>query len=228
MISQSCFLTVILITMSKRQSKKYPSGEYIAKVNGFFPVGKKGARIKFCVFNEKDENYENVATNTIYNLEKVKSWLAKSDGLTAYVILGKNVWNGTEYNTILNAKIDVTIKLPNWVKEKQEIWQKAHSEQAKAYFDRLGKTLVYQRKEAVRKYHRERWRAEDEYFCSFIEPKMTPEMTRENYGSYWELDHITPLSDLDLTDDAVFQTALFQYKNIQPLTITDNALKWSN
>ena len=49
----------------------------------------------------------------------------------------------------------------------------------------------------------------------YIEPQFTSEMNWDNYGSYWEIDHIHPLS----------KNGSFHYTNTQPLTINDNRTK---
>lgn len=48
-----------------------------------------------------------------------------------------------------------------------------------------------------------------------LESQFTPEMTWENWGSYWEIDHIVPLS----------KGGTFHFSNTQPLTITENRKK---
>ena len=52
-------------------------------------------------------------------------------------------------------------------------------------------------------------------YKAYLEPMFTPEMNWENYGSYWEIDHIYPLA----------KGGSFYYTNTQPLTITDNRIK---
>jgi 5-methylcytosine-specific restriction endonuclease McrA len=49
----------------------------------------------------------------------------------------------------------------------------------------------------------------------YLEQQFTPEMIWENYGTYWEIDHIVPLS----------KGGSFHYTNTQPLTITENRKK---
>ena len=60
----------------------------------------------------------------------------------------------------------------------------------------------------------------------YLEPLMTPEMTRENYGSYWELDHIVPQSKLlyDSYEHPNFKKC-WSLENLQPLTVSDNKSK---
>ena len=52
----------------------------------------------------------------------------------------------------------------------------------------------------------------------YLEPMFQPEMNWDNYGSYWEIDHIYPLA----------KGGSFHYTNTQPLTITDNRVKSDN
>lgn len=58
----------------------------------------------------------------------------------------------------------------------------------------------------------------------YLESKFTPEMSWENYGSYWHIDHIIPLSYFDMTklED---QKQCCNYKNLQPLTAIENMKK---
>jgi hypothetical protein len=49
----------------------------------------------------------------------------------------------------------------------------------------------------------------------YLEPMFSPEMNWDNYGSYWEIDHIYPLS----------KGGSFNYTNTQPLSITENRIK---
>ena len=52
-------------------------------------------------------------------------------------------------------------------------------------------------------------------YKTYLEPKFTPEMNWDNYGLYWEIDHIYPLA----------KGGSFHYTNTQPLTITENRVK---
>jgi 5-methylcytosine-specific restriction endonuclease McrA len=49
----------------------------------------------------------------------------------------------------------------------------------------------------------------------YLEQKFTDKMNWENYGDYWEIDHILPLS----------KGGSFHYTNTQPLTVTENRKK---
>jgi len=63
-----------------------------------------------------------------------------------------------------------------------------------------------------------------EFFKEYLEDKFYAGMTWDNYGKYWQIDHIIPLRKFDLTDRKQLLKAI-NYKNMQPLTITDHKKK---
>jgi hypothetical protein len=63
------------------------------------------------------------------------------------------------------------------------------------------------------------------FLQEYLEERFSEEMTWDNYGE-WEIDHIFPLSKLDLTNPQDFAKAC-HYSNLQPLWSEDN-LKKSN
>lgn len=63
-----------------------------------------------------------------------------------------------------------------------------------------------------------------EAFKLYLESLFSPEMTWENWGSYWHIDHIKPLSKFDLTDRNQLLEAC-HYTNLQPLYWRDNLIK---
>lgn len=54
-----------------------------------------------------------------------------------------------------------------------------------------------------------------------LEAQFTPEMSWQNYGSYWEVDHIKPLTAFNLLDPQEF-AACSHYSNLRPLTSVQN------
>lgn len=58
----------------------------------------------------------------------------------------------------------------------------------------------------------------------YIENQFSDNMTWDNWGIVWQLDHRRPLMDFDLTDIEQFQQAC-HYTNLQPLTIEDHKIK---
>jgi len=63
----------------------------------------------------------------------------------------------------------------------------------------------------------------DEY-KEYLKSKFTNKMSWDNYGSYWEIDHIIPMSLFDLSKPHN-QVQAFHYTNTQPLTVFDNRSK---
>ena len=59
-----------------------------------------------------------------------------------------------------------------------------------------------------------------EYICG----KLTGNMTQDNYGSVWHIDHIYPVNAADLNDPAQFK-AVCHYTNLQPMIGEENTLK---
>jgi hypothetical protein len=61
-------------------------------------------------------------------------------------------------------------------------------------------------------------------YVTYLESKFTPEMTWENQGTYWEIDHIKSIDKFDLTNpDELIEC--FHYLNTQPLHWKDNREK---
>lgn len=63
-----------------------------------------------------------------------------------------------------------------------------------------------------------------QFLQEYILNKLTGIMTKENYGSVWEIDHILPCSSFDLSKEENIYKC-FHYTNLQPLLISDNRSK---
>ncbi len=61
-------------------------------------------------------------------------------------------------------------------------------------------------------------------FRSHLEEQFKPGMSWENYGEYWQIDHISPLAAFDLTKPHI-QRLAFHYSNCRPLESLANNLK---
>lgn len=59
---------------------------------------------------------------------------------------------------------------------------------------------------------------------AYLESKFDSNMTWENHGIYWHIDHIIPCCSFDLTDPEQ-QRKCFHYTNLQPLEATANLRK---
>ena len=58
----------------------------------------------------------------------------------------------------------------------------------------------------------------------YLEAQFQPGMTWENYGGFWEVDHVIPLSWFDQTETD-WQYRAFHFSNLQPLTVSENRRK---
>lgn len=63
-----------------------------------------------------------------------------------------------------------------------------------------------------------------EFLKKWLESQFYANMSWENMGSYWHIDHFIPVSNFDLTDFEM-QKQCFRWINLQPLTKTDNLRK---
>lgn len=55
-----------------------------------------------------------------------------------------------------------------------------------------------------------------EFYKSYIELQFTDDMTWENWGQLWEIDHLRPCHTFDLHDPVAVKKC-FSYKNTRPL-----------
>jgi len=65
-----------------------------------------------------------------------------------------------------------------------------------------------------------------EQLMEHLQSKFTPEMSWDNYGTYWHIDHIRPKSwyEYKSTDDVSFKEC-WSLNNLQPLPATINITK---
>ncbi len=63
-----------------------------------------------------------------------------------------------------------------------------------------------------------------EFFREFLEHQFTPQMNWSNYGIYWSVDHVIPISGFNLHDSTHLRNA-FHYSNCRPLKVEENSEK---
>ncbi len=64
------------------------------------------------------------------------------------------------------------------------------------------------------------------FLLTYLSAQFKPDMTWENYGALWEIDHRKPCSSFNLTQSEE-QLACFHYSNLQPLYVTENRQKYN-
>lgn len=63
-----------------------------------------------------------------------------------------------------------------------------------------------------------------DHLIKHIESKFTSNMSWDNYGTYWHIDHVIPISTFDLSDPEQCKTAN-HWTNLQPLEASKNISK---
>jgi hypothetical protein len=63
-----------------------------------------------------------------------------------------------------------------------------------------------------------------EEYALYLEKQFDGNMNWDNYGEYWEIDHIKPIDAFDLNLEEELYAA-FHYKNTQPLSKIENRVK---
>ena len=58
-----------------------------------------------------------------------------------------------------------------------------------------------------------------DFIRGYLQASFKPEMNWDNYGIIWEIDHIIPCINVDLTQEEE-QKKAFYYTNTQPLFVT--------
>lgn len=106
----------------------------------------------------------------------------------------------------------------NWyaVKRKDPLYKLAHNLRSRLY-DFLSGRIKHKNTETLTG-------------CSFeelkkhLEGQFQPNMTWDNYGSYWSVDHIEPFNSIT-PDDKIGIERICHYSNLKPLTIEANCSK---
>lgn len=65
------------------------------------------------------------------------------------------------------------------------------------------------------------------FYINYIEYLFEKDMTWENYGTYWHIDHVKQLKEFDLMNETN-QKEAFNWKNTRPLKVYDNLSKRMN
>lgn len=58
-------------------------------------------------------------------------------------------------------------------------------------------------------------------YISYLEYQFDNNMSWDNYGKYWQIDHVNPICNFNLEDN-IEQKQAFNWKNTRPLKTYDN------
>jgi hypothetical protein len=132
-------------------------------------------------------------------------------------------------------KYDKQYAQKNWLLKKDDPnYQLKHREYQRQYKRQKRKDPIFRLKENLRTYFYRtitnksnsifKYLGDLEEFKNHIELQFKKNMTWNNYGTYWEIDHIKPIEMFDFTNENEIQEC-WNYKNLQPLTINENRTK---
>lgn len=124
----------------------------------------------------------------------------------------------------------------NWLEKKIDPeYQLKHKEYQRQYKKQKRKDSIFRLKENLRTYfYRSITNKSNSVFkylgCSIeefkihLEKQFNKDMNWDNYGEYWEVDHINPIENFNFSNESEIYEC-WNYKNLQPLTINENRTK---
>ena len=124
-------------------------------------------------------------------------------------------------------------------KEKQKAWRDANRERITEYDKERRKTdPLYRLKLNLRNASRRAWKGQTKNattekllgctyndFKDYITAQFVGNMSWDNYGDVWHVDHITPLSVIKDVSQTELIESLCDFSNLQPLFAEDNISK---
>lgn len=169
-------------------------------------------------------------TKSLDNFSKSNS---NKDGYMKYCKVCHGLQNKT--NRSKYKEYDKEYAKKDWLKKKIDPdYQLKHREYQRKYKQNKRKNLEFKIKENLRTYFYRtitnksssifKYLGNIEEFKHHIESQFDKNMSWENYGTYWEIDHIKPIETFDFTNENEIKEC-WNYKNLQPLTINENRTK---
>ena len=169
-------------------------------------------------------------TKSINNFSKSNS---NKDGYMKYC----KVCHGTQIkaNRDKYKEYDKEYAKKNWlIKKDNPEYQLKHREYQKLYKKEKRKNPIFRLKENLRTYFYKiitnksksifKYLGDFEEFKKHIEVQFKENMSWENYGTIWEIDHIKPIESFDFSKEEEI-IKCWNYTNLQPLTINENRTK---
>ena len=126
------------------------------------------------------------------------------------------------------------------LKAAQKKWNEANQEKMKQYMNdyvknRYKTDINYRLKSIINKRIRDGVRQKTKptieylgcslpYFMDWIECQFTPEMSWDNLGTYWQMDHVKPCASFDFSkEEDIYEC--YHWSNLQPLSSVENIVK---
>jgi hypothetical protein len=162
---------------------------------------------------------------------------SSKDGFMTYCKVCHNLQNRN--NRSKYKEYDKQYAKVDWLRKKTNpTYQLKHKEYQREYKRKKRQDSEYRLKENLRTYFyrvvTNKTKSVFKYlgcdleeFRLYLEKQFDSCMTWENYGKYWEIDHITPIESFDLKSENDIKKC-WDYKNLQPLTINQNRIKRFN
>lgn len=154
----------------------------------------------------------------------------KSDGLTHNCIICRGKYQETyyeendierrEYQSRYESKEEVKERKREWVRNKK----KNDPEFKMRYVARSRINQSLKAGEHKTASSRQLLGCSIPYWMVYLEKQFTGEMTWDNHGDVWHIDHIRPIASFDVSN-AWEQIQAFNYRNTQPLTVEENLSK---
>jgi hypothetical protein len=189
---------------------------------------KKRQRYKTtCISCEKIKNLKRYKENHEIIKENNKKWIENNK--EKFKQLVKN--NRGKYK-----EYDKRYAKEKWLEKKTDPnYQTKHREYQREYKKKKRLETGYRLKENLRVYfHQTITNKTNSVFkylgCSieefkvYLEKQFDKNMTWENYGKYWEIDHINSIENFNFSNETEIHEC-WNYQNLQPLTINENRTK---
>jgi hypothetical protein len=180
-----------------------------------------------CIVCEKEKCIERYKKNPEKIKANNKKWIENNK--EKFKQLVKN--NRNKYK-----EYDKEYAKKNWLEKKIDPeYQLKHREYQRQYKKQKRKDSIFRLKENLRTYfYRSITNKSNSVFeylgCSlenfklYLEQQFNKDMNWDNYGEYWEVDHINPIENFNFSNESEIYEC-WNYKNLQPLTINENRTK---
>jgi hypothetical protein len=200
-----------LCPICNKEKEKFNFSQDKSSKDGLKYKCKECVKIYRKEYNKKEENKNKNKEYCVKNKDKIKQ-------------IKQEYYN--------NNKEIHNIRVKKWRfqnKDKTKNYEKKYREKNKEYF-KIKNSIFCRLWGSIKNKSKKNYKTEHYLGCSindyknYLENLFYPEMNWGNHGKIWEIDHIIPVSNFDLTkEEEIF--CCFNYKNTQPLFKTTEISK---